>query len=204
MTRDEILQAFEAGRTVVEVPTGRLVANLYKGQVPFGGPEYLFGRFEGDPETRSALFELKDLEVQDDVKRMTKSSRRTLQAIIFAFDDDLAEMSEEEVQCELAATGVDFKASTAAFRAFAVARRRELTSTEPPNRREMLDKLLRAFANGKSIMHVPSGRVAIELAEYTPRNDSPTTVIGVFWTEHGNHISQEYPIEDFRIVEVEE
>jgi hypothetical protein len=65
---------------------------------------------------------------------MTERDRRTLQAIIPALDDDLAEVSEEETQRELVASGVDLKASTAAFKAFAsalaAARRRELTAAE--------------------------------------------------------------------------
>jgi len=66
---------------------------------------------------------------------MTERDRRALRAIIPALDDDLAEMSEGEVQRELATSGVDLKAATTAFKAFAstalaAARRRELTTAE--------------------------------------------------------------------------
>ncbi len=66
---------------------------------------------------------------------MTEHDRRTLRAIISSLDDDLAEMSDEEVQRELAASGVDLKASTAAFKAFstkalAAHRRRQLEAAE--------------------------------------------------------------------------
>jgi len=66
---------------------------------------------------------------------MSEHDRRTIRALVPALDDDVDEMTDDEVQKELVDAGVDMKASAAAFKAFAAravatARRRKLEAAE--------------------------------------------------------------------------
>lgn len=66
---------------------------------------------------------------------MSTHERKTLEALLPALDEDIDEMSDDDVQRELAAAGVDLKASTAAFKTFsakalAAHRRRQLEAAE--------------------------------------------------------------------------
>jgi len=49
---------------------------------------------------------------------MSEHDQRTMKVILPALDDDIEEMTDDEVQRELAAAGIDLKASMTSFKAF--------------------------------------------------------------------------------------
>ena len=69
MTLDEILSASKNGRTVVEVPSGRHVHRLYRGEeVPGTTAKYLYGLVAGDLQYFWRSFDAGEIEVLSEVK----------------------------------------------------------------------------------------------------------------------------------------